>query len=55
MIATLLLVTALQGSEVIEPNTQVTFATELRTPAGAQLLAGTGVRTRTMLHVKVYG
>ena len=55
MIATLPLVTALQGSEVIEPNTQVKVTTELQTPAGAQLLAGTGVRTRTMLHIKVYG
>ena len=54
MIATLLLVAALQGSEVTEPNTQVTFSTELQRPAGAQLLAGTGVRTRTILHVKVY-
>lgn len=54
MLATLLLVTALQGSEVIEPNTQVKFAAERRTSAGVQLLAGTGVRTRTMLHVKVY-
>ncbi len=33
MDAILLLVTALQGSEVIAPNTQVKFAAEVRTPA----------------------
>jgi hypothetical protein len=33
MIATLLLVAALQGSEVTEPNTQVKFSTELQHPA----------------------
>jgi len=54
MIAPLLLIAALQSSEVTEPNTQVKFATELQTPTGVQLLAGTGVRTRTMLKVKVY-
>ncbi len=54
MIATLLLVTALQGSVVTEPNTNVTFQTELQAAAGVQQLTGTGVRTRTMLHVKVY-
>jgi len=54
MIATLLLVAALQGSQVTEPNTNVTFQTELQTAAGVQQLTGTGVRTRTMLHVKVY-
>ncbi len=53
MVAILLLVTALQGSEVIEHNTQVKFAAEVRTPAGAQLLAGTGVRPGTMPHVRV--
>ena len=50
MLATLLLAVALQGSEVTEPNTNVKFPTDL----GAQVLAGTGVRTRTMLKVKVY-
>jgi hypothetical protein len=33
MIATLLLVAALQGSEVTEPNTQLKFSTELQHPA----------------------
>jgi Chalcone isomerase-like len=54
MIASLLLAVALQGSAVTEPNTTVTFSTELATPAGTQVLTGTGVRTRTMLKVKVY-
>lgn len=54
MNATLLLVAALQGSEVTEPNTNMKFPTERPAPTGVQLLAGTGVRTRTMLHVKVY-
>lgn len=50
----LLLAAALQATAVTEPNTQVKFATDLQTAAGPQLLAGTGVRTRTMLKVKVY-
>ena len=54
MIASLLLAVALQGPEVTEPNTNVTFLTVLETPAGTQVLTGTGVRTRTMLKVKVY-
>ncbi|MDP3911375.1 MAG: chalcone isomerase family protein [Gemmatimonadales bacterium] len=54
MNAILLLVAALQSAEVTEPNTQVKFPTELAAPAGVQVLAGTGVRTRTMLKVKVY-
>jgi len=56
MNATLLLVAAaaLQGPAVTEPNTKVAFPVELQTPAGVQALAGTGVRTRTMLKVKVY-
>ena len=56
MIASLLLVAALaaQSSEVAEPNTQVKFPTELQAPSGPQVLAGTGVRTRTFLKVKVY-
>ena len=56
MIASLLLaaVLAVQSSEVAEPNTKVKFPTELQAPSGPQLLAGTGVRTRTMLKVKVY-
>ena len=54
MIASLLLAVALQGPEVTEPNTNVKFLTVLETPAGTQVLTGTGVRTRTMLKVKVY-
>lgn len=54
MIATLLLVSALQGSAVTEPNTKVAFPVELETAAGMQALGGTGVRTRTILQVKVY-
>jgi len=56
MIASLLLVAALvvQSSDVAEPNTQVKFPTELQAPPGPQMLAGTGVRTRTFLKVKVY-
>src|SRR5512145_1253341 len=56
MIASLLLVAAvaLQTGQVTEPNTKVAFPAELQAAAGAQALAGTGVRTRTMLKVKVY-
>ena len=54
MIASLLLAVALQGSQVTEPNTNVKFSTELDTPPSTQVLTGTGVRTRTMLKVKVY-
>jgi hypothetical protein len=56
MLASLLIVAAvaLQSPEITEPNTQVKFPTELQAPSGPQLLAGTGVRTRTMLKVKVY-
>jgi hypothetical protein len=54
MIATLLLVAALQAPAVTEPNTKVSFPLELETAAGMESLAGTGVRTRTMLQVKVY-
>jgi hypothetical protein len=54
MNATLLLLAALQTADVAEPNTGVKFPVELQTPAGVQRLAGTGVRTRTMLQVKVY-
>lgn len=42
--------TLLQAAEVTEPNTGVKFPVELQ----AQALTGTGVRTRTMLKVKVY-
>ena len=56
MIATLLIAaaTALQAPAVTEPNTKVAFPVEIQTPAGTLALAGTGVRTRTMLKVKVY-
>src|SRR5688572_20901823 len=55
MLAALLLIAAtLQGSEVSEPNTNVKFPVEMQTPAGTQVLTGTGVRTRTVLQVKVY-
>ena len=56
MIASLLLAASvlLQTSEITEPNTKVTFSTHLQTAAGEQALGGTGVRTRTMLKVKVY-
>ena len=56
MIASLLLAASVlvQTSEITEPNTKVTFSTHLQTAAGEQALGGTGVRTRTMLKVKVY-
>ena len=56
MIAPLLLVVALQSAEVTEPNTQVKFPVQLSAPpgGGAQVLTGMGVRTRTVLKVKVY-
>src|SRR5262245_54398725 len=54
MIAPLLLVVALQSAEVTEPNTQVKFPVQLAASSGAQVLTGTGVRTRTVLKVKVY-
>ncbi len=38
-----------------DPSTGVTFPVELQAPGGgAQVLTGTGVRTRTVLSVKVY-
>jgi chalcone isomerase-like protein len=54
MIATVLLTLLLHGAARVEPNTSVDFPTELQTPAGVQLLTGTGVRTRTVFKVKVY-
>ena len=56
MLATLILIaaTALQTAEVTEPATQVKFPTVLQAAAGPQALTGTGVRTRTMMKVKVY-
>jgi chalcone isomerase-like protein len=54
MIATVLLALVLRGADGVEANTSVDFPTELQTPAGVQLLTGTGVRTRTVFKVKVY-
>ncbi|MFN2567296.1 MAG: chalcone isomerase family protein [Gemmatimonadaceae bacterium] len=54
MISTVLLAVVLRGAECVPPNANVDFPTELQTPAGVQVLTGTGVRTRTMLKVKVY-
>lgn len=51
MIATVLLALALHGPELTH---SVDFPAELRTPAGVQLLTGTGVRLRTVFNVKVY-
>jgi hypothetical protein len=55
MITTLLLSVVLRGTDVVEPNSRVEFPAELRTPVGVQVLAGTGVRSRTVIvKVKVY-
>ncbi|MDQ3949044.1 MAG: chalcone isomerase family protein [Gemmatimonadota bacterium] len=54
MIAILLLAVAVHGAEVVEPNTNIAFPTELQTPVGVQRLTGTGVRVRTVFKVKVY-
>lgn len=54
MLATLILTVALGASERVLPKVGADFPTELRTPVGVQLLTGTGVRTRTVLKVKVY-
>jgi hypothetical protein len=55
MLAALLLIAAtVQSTEVTEPNTNVKFPVELQSPAGTQVFTGAGVRTRTMLQVKVY-
>ncbi len=37
-----------------EPSTKIVFPVERQAPGGAQVLTGTGVRTRTVLNVKVY-
>ena len=51
MTPSLLLIAALlQTTEVAEPNSQVKFPIELN----AQVLTGTGIRTRTIAKVKVY-
>jgi hypothetical protein len=54
MIATVLLAVVLHGVEDVVPNMRVEFPTELQTPAGVQVLTGTGVRTRSVFKVKVY-
>lgn len=54
MVTTLLLAVALCGTEIRAPNVSADFPTELQTPVGVHLLTGTGVRTRTILKVKVY-
>ena len=55
MITTLLLSVVLHSPDVVERNSRVEFPAELRTPVGVQVLAGTGVRTRTVIvKVKVY-
>lgn len=54
MNAALLLLAALQTADVTEPATGVTFPAELPASTGIQVLTGTGVRTRTVLRVKVY-
>jgi hypothetical protein len=54
MIAALLLAVVLHGAEGAAPKTTVDFPTEIQTPAGVQLLTGTGVRLRTIFKVKVY-
>jgi hypothetical protein len=54
MITTLILSFALYGAEPVDRSASIEFPTELRTPVGVQKLAGTGVRTRTILKVKVY-
>jgi hypothetical protein len=54
MLTTLLLAVALHRVEIVERNTNVEFPRELQTPAGVQVLTGTGVRVRTIFKVKVY-
>ena len=54
MIATVLLAVVLHATDSVEPHTNVEFPTQIQTPAGVQLLTGTGVRTRSIFKVKVY-
>src|SRR5687768_14645066 len=54
MLTTLLLAATVCAGELATPHVSADFPSELRTPAGIQLLAGTGVRTRTVFKVKVY-
>ena len=54
MLTTLLLAATVCVGELAAPYVSADFPSELRTPAGVQLLTGTGVRTRTVFKVKVY-
>jgi hypothetical protein len=54
MVTTLLFAATLCASDVVATSVSAEFPAELRTPAGVQLLTGTGVRTRTVFKVKVY-
>jgi len=46
--------TATAQETVAEPSSGVPFPTRLAAPAGDEMLMGTGIRTRTILKVKVY-
>ena len=54
MLATLALAVAVCTGELAARHVSADFPSELQTPAGIQLLTGTGVRTRTVFKVKVY-
>ena len=54
MLMTLVLAATVCTSELAAPRVSADCPSELRTPAGIQLLTGTGVRTRTVFKVKVY-
>ena len=50
----ILLAVALHAARLVEAPTSADFPQQLQTRAGVQVLAGTGVRTRTVFNVKVY-
>jgi hypothetical protein len=54
MLTTILLAAALSETEAIAPRGAVDFPAQIQTPAGIYVLTGTGVRSRTVLKVKVY-
>ncbi|MFN2565620.1 MAG: chalcone isomerase family protein, partial [Gemmatimonadaceae bacterium] len=54
MLTTVLVALALSGTGTVEVRTGAEFPAQLQTPAGVHVLTGTGVRTRTVLKVKVY-
>jgi Chalcone-flavanone isomerase len=54
MLTTLLLAATVCTGDLAALPVKTDFPSELRTPAGIQLLTGTGVRTRTVFKVKVY-